>query len=100
MDCSSRYPSARRPSRHHLPSRLTQPDPWDRPSKWKQHCIHEQHHNDKHDDRKEWSYNINHYNHHVLINPNKKIMLWTIIIVLLVLWLLGFSFKIGGGLIH
>jgi hypothetical protein len=27
-------------------------------------------------------------------------MLWTIIIVLLILWLLGFSFKIGGGLIH
>jgi hypothetical protein len=27
-------------------------------------------------------------------------MLWTIIIVLLVLWLLGFAFKIGGGLIH
>lgn len=27
-------------------------------------------------------------------------MLWTIIIVLFVLWLLGFSFKIGGNLIH
>lgn len=27
-------------------------------------------------------------------------MLWTIIIVLLVLWLLGFSFKVGGKLIH
>ncbi|MEK7601319.1 MAG: lmo0937 family membrane protein [Patescibacteria group bacterium] len=27
-------------------------------------------------------------------------MLWTIALVLLVLWLLGFSFKIGGGLIH
>jgi hypothetical protein len=27
-------------------------------------------------------------------------MLWTIIVVLLVLWLLGFSFHIGGGLIH
>jgi hypothetical protein len=27
-------------------------------------------------------------------------MLWTIIIVLVVLWLLGFSFKVGGGLIH
>jgi hypothetical protein len=27
-------------------------------------------------------------------------MLWTIIIILLILWLLGFSFKIGGGLIH
>lgn len=27
-------------------------------------------------------------------------MLWTIIIVLLALWLLGFGFKIGGSLIH
>ena len=30
----------------------------------------------------------------------KKIMLWTVIIVLLVLWLLGFGFKIGGSFIH
>ncbi|HZJ41939.1 MAG TPA: lmo0937 family membrane protein [Patescibacteria group bacterium] len=27
-------------------------------------------------------------------------MFWTIIIVLFVLWLLGFSFRIGGKLIH
>ncbi|ADC49957.1 hypothetical protein BpOF4_09510 [Alkalihalophilus pseudofirmus OF4] len=27
-------------------------------------------------------------------------MLWTVLIVLLVLWLLGFSFEVGGGLIH
>jgi hypothetical protein len=27
-------------------------------------------------------------------------MLWTIVAVLLILWLLGFSFSIGGGLIH
>jgi hypothetical protein len=27
-------------------------------------------------------------------------MLWTIIIILLVLWLLGFSIHIGGSLIH
>ena len=27
-------------------------------------------------------------------------MLWTIIVVLLVLWLLGFTLHIGGGLIH
>ncbi|HET9641433.1 MAG TPA: lmo0937 family membrane protein [Candidatus Paceibacterota bacterium] len=27
-------------------------------------------------------------------------MLETIIVVLLVLWLLGFSFRIGGGLVH
>jgi len=27
-------------------------------------------------------------------------MLWTIMVVLLVLWLLGFSMHVGGGLIH
>jgi hypothetical protein len=27
-------------------------------------------------------------------------MLWTIIVVLGVLWLLGFGFHVGGGLIH
>jgi hypothetical protein len=27
-------------------------------------------------------------------------MLWTIFVVLLVMWLLGFSFHVGGGLIH
>jgi len=27
-------------------------------------------------------------------------MLWTICIILLVLWLLGFSLHVGGGLIH
>jgi len=27
-------------------------------------------------------------------------MLWTIVAILLILWLLGFSFHIGGGLIH
>jgi uncharacterized protein DUF5670 len=27
-------------------------------------------------------------------------MLWTIFIALLILWLLGFSFSIGGSLIH
>jgi hypothetical protein len=27
-------------------------------------------------------------------------MLWTILVVLLILWLLGFSFHVGGGLIH
>jgi hypothetical protein len=30
----------------------------------------------------------------------EKNMLWTIFVVLLVLWLLGFSLHIGGGLIH
>jgi hypothetical protein len=27
-------------------------------------------------------------------------MLWTIFVILLILWLLGFSFHIGGALIH
>ena len=27
-------------------------------------------------------------------------MLWTIFVILLILWLLGFSFSFGGGLIH
>jgi hypothetical protein len=27
-------------------------------------------------------------------------MLWTIFLVLGILWLLGFSFQVGGGLIH
>lgn len=27
-------------------------------------------------------------------------MLWSIIVVLLILWLLGFSFHLGGNLIH
>ena len=27
-------------------------------------------------------------------------MLWTIIVILVILWLLGFSFHIGGALIH
>jgi hypothetical protein len=27
-------------------------------------------------------------------------MLWTILVVLLILWLLGFGLHIGGGLIH
>ena len=27
-------------------------------------------------------------------------MLWTILVILVVLWLLGFSFNIGGALIH
>ncbi|MGM8364801.1 lmo0937 family membrane protein [Virgibacillus sp. W0181] len=27
-------------------------------------------------------------------------MLWTIFVILIILWLLGFSFEIAGGLIH
>jgi hypothetical protein len=29
-----------------------------------------------------------------------KIMLWTIFVILLILWLLGFTLHIGGSLIH
>ncbi len=27
-------------------------------------------------------------------------MLWSLMVILIILWILGFSFKIGGGLIH
>ena len=27
-------------------------------------------------------------------------LLWLVVVVLVVLWLLGFAFKIGGGIIH
>jgi len=27
-------------------------------------------------------------------------MLWTVFVIIVVLWLLGFSFHVGGGLIH
>jgi uncharacterized protein DUF5670 len=27
-------------------------------------------------------------------------MLWTIVVILLILWLLGFSFHVAGGLVH
>ncbi|HMJ26638.1 MAG: hypothetical protein QOF72_2206 [Blastocatellia bacterium] len=27
-------------------------------------------------------------------------MLWTILVILVILWLLGFALKVGGGLIH
>jgi len=27
-------------------------------------------------------------------------MLWTILVILIILWLLGFLMKVGGGLIH
>jgi hypothetical protein len=30
----------------------------------------------------------------------KETMLWTLVAVFLILWLLGFSLSIGGGLIH
>ena len=34
------------------------------------------------------------------LNREKNNMLWTIFVILVVLWLLGFSLHIGGGLIH
>ena len=40
------------------------------------------------------------------LNPGRTIlgaranMLWTIIVILFILWLLGFSLHVGGGLIH
>jgi hypothetical protein len=38
---------------------------------------------------------------HVLANEHRRLdMLWTIFVVLLILWLLGFSLHIGGALIH
>ena len=37
---------------------------------------------------------------HVRVREWKVDMLWTIFVVLLILWLLGFSLHIGGGLIH
>jgi hypothetical protein len=33
-------------------------------------------------------------------HPQGVTMLWTIFVILLLLWLLGFSFHIAGGLIH
>jgi hypothetical protein len=36
-----------------------------------------------------------------MVNIEKlNIMLWTIAVILFILWLLGFSFHIAGGLIH
>jgi hypothetical protein len=32
--------------------------------------------------------------------PQEEHMLWTIFVILLILWLLGFSFHVGGALIH
>jgi uncharacterized membrane protein YtjA (UPF0391 family) len=34
------------------------------------------------------------------IRREKNQMLWTIFVIVLVLWILGFSFHIAGGLIH
>jgi hypothetical protein len=37
---------------------------------------------------------------HVRPGEGVRPMLWTIIVILLILWLLGFSLNVGGGLIH
>jgi predicted membrane protein len=34
------------------------------------------------------------------MHGKKANMLWTILVVLVILWLLGFSLHVGGGLIH
>jgi hypothetical protein len=36
----------------------------------------------------------------VLLFEEESSMLWTIFVILLILWLLGFSLHIAGGLIH
>jgi hypothetical protein len=35
-----------------------------------------------------------------LVEKEGKDMLWTIAVILLIFWLLGFSFHVGGALIH
>jgi len=32
--------------------------------------------------------------------PEENVMIWTVVVVLLLLWALGFAVHIGGGLIH
>jgi Family of unknown function (DUF5670) len=34
------------------------------------------------------------------VTSKEKDMLWAILVILIILWLLGFVMKIGGGLIH
>jgi hypothetical protein len=36
----------------------------------------------------------------ILVGRGDQFMLWTIFVVLLILWLLGFSLHVAGGLIH
>jgi hypothetical protein len=40
------------------------------------------------------------FSSHRQLRKKEKRMLWTIIVILLVLWALGFAIQIGGGLIH
>ena len=36
----------------------------------------------------------------IMTKERAGFMLWSIIVLLIILWLLGFSFHIGGGLVH
>jgi hypothetical protein len=36
----------------------------------------------------------------IAVKERKQRMLWTILVILVILWLLGFALKVGGGLIH
>jgi len=40
------------------------------------------------------------YGHYIEWWKGEKTMLWTIFVILLVLWLLGFATHVAGGLIH
>ena len=33
-------------------------------------------------------------------NEKEKVMLWTVFVIILILWALGFGFHVAGGLIH
>ncbi len=33
-------------------------------------------------------------------NEKEKVMLWTVFLIILILWALGFGFHVAGGLIH
>lgn len=33
-------------------------------------------------------------------DEKEKVMLWTVFVIILILWALGFSFHVAGGLIH
>ena len=39
-------------------------------------------------------------NHFTIVKKEISIMLWTILVILLVLWLIGLLSHVGGGLIH
>jgi hypothetical protein len=36
----------------------------------------------------------------VHLQPQEVQMLWTIVVILLLFWVAGFAFSVGGGLIH